>query len=163
MKKLLLLLFLLMTASFIKAQGLKDIELGDYGLTSPLWGRDKIETTLLGCKGSLKVKKYNSKIYSIKFNFSNNRDFTQEMADDLAKSLINKYPNIKIEQLSNGNWVPKDNLDETKLWVFIEPGFSNNSPDPFFRGESLAVVELEDYVVSRKIRGEEKKKVKGDF
>lgn len=163
MRKILIFTIALFAISELNAQGLKEIEIGDYGLMSPLWGKDKIETTLLGCKGTLKVEKYNSKIYSIEFIFSKNLDFTQEMADDLAKSLMNKYPNIKLKQLSNGNWVSKDNLDETKFRVFIEPGFSNNSPDPFFRGEAVAIVEIEDYVVHRKIREEEKKRESSDY
>lgn len=166
MKKL-ALLFAIMGLVFIEvnAQGLKDIELGDYGLTAPLWGKGKIETTLLGYKGTLNVEKYNNKIYSIAFVFNNNRDFTLEMADNLAKSLMKKYTNIKFSRLGNCNWIQSELLtnwtqhelsDEKKVRVFVIPGYYCSSNEPM-EGGGTAKVEIQDYEILKKIvEGEEK-------
>lgn len=69
MKKIPSLLLLLFVMTALCGQGLKGVNLGDYGLTAPLWGKDKIETTLLDGKGILEVYKSNSTIYRIEFEF----------------------------------------------------------------------------------------------
>ncbi len=163
MRKILLLTIVLFAINELSAQGLKDIELGDYGLTSPLWGKDSIETTLLGCKGSLKVKKYNYKIFDILFTFSNNRDFTPEMADNMANSLMSKYPNLKLERYSNGEWLDIRNSDDIKYVVNIIPGYYWGVTYDIRYGEHTAYVKINDFAIQKKIWDEDKQKKSSDF
>lgn len=154
------------------AQGLKDVELGDYGLTAPLWGKDKIETTLLGCKGTLDVKKYNNKIYRIVFTFSNNLDFTQEMADNLANSLMKKYTNIKftrdggcdwIQSPLRDDWKQHELSDEKKVEVFVMPAYIGcDTNNPHYLSSKTAEVYFRDVETFIKMCEEEEEKIKKD-
>ena len=64
------------------AQGLKGVEIGDYGLTYPMFGKSIIETTIFDVEGDLVVEKFNGRIYYIYFRTTY---FSKVNADKLGK------------------------------------------------------------------------------
>ena len=153
MKKLRLVLIFFIGAFSLSAsgQGIKGVEIGDYGLTSPMWGRSSIETTLLGVEGTLEVKKFDRKIYSIIFKATY---FSQENVDKLAKSLKEKYNITSLEKGLTNNWLTRDEND--RVQVMIE------SQNQSF-GRRWYVLTMHDKVISRKASESKKNKTNNDF
>lgn len=151
MKITFILILLTALGLCVNGQGLKEVMLGDYGLMSPLFGRSEIETTILGLEGKLKVKKYQSKIANIEFRFKNGPQFTPEMADNIAQTLMKKYSNIKLIKFDNGNWV---DTDDSKINCFIQPGSIETM---------TGVIELEDKEMAKNARAEYKKQEQNDL
>lgn len=149
--KLILILFIVVFSLSANGQGIKGVEIGDYGLTSPMWGRSSIETTLLGVEGILEVEKYDGKIYSIVFKATY---FGQENVDKLANSLKEKYSISSLEKGLTNKWLTRD--ENARVQVMVEP--QNQS-----FGYKWYVVTIYDKVISAKAAKSENDKVDNDY
>lgn len=148
--KLILILFIVVFSLSANGQGIKGVEIGDSGLTSPMYGRSSIETTLLGVEGILEVKKYDGKIYEIYFEASY---FSQQKVDKLANSLKEKYSISSLEKGPTNTWRTRDN--NARVQVIVEQNQS-------FRRKYI-VVTIYDKVISAKAAKIENDKFDNDY
>lgn len=151
MKKLILLSISLFFLSGLRAQGLKGVEIGDFGLTSPMWCRSTIETEIFDIPGDLSVERYNGKIYHIDFKAT---FFSQEYVDKLASSLKEKYQIKSLGKCIAGPWITMG--ENERIQIMIQPqnqGFGNR----------WYVVSIWDAIISKKVSEESKGKKDNNY
>ncbi len=151
MKKIVLFLGIIALGINASGQGIKGVELGDYGLTSPMWGRSNIETTLLGVEGELSVEKFDSKIYSITFKAE-----SFYKCDELAQALKQKYNLNSLNKGITGKWF---NSDDENISIYVSEVQSGN----FIIGWKGLVIEIRDKNLSKKAANNEKNQHNSDI
>lgn len=154
MKNILLFaIFLFFFEISSEAQGLKGVEIGDYGLSSPMFGKSRIETTIFDVVGDLVVEKFNGKIYSIYFSTTY---FSKENADKLGKLLKDKYSIESLQRYKDGTWGTI--FDIKKISIMISPNQSFQSYD-----QRWAVVEIYDPEITYKVQHSKDEKINNNF
>lgn len=150
--KFVLIFFIVVISLYANGQGIKGVEIGDYGLTSPMWGRSEIETTIFGMKGELSIKKHDSKIYSITFEA-----IYFDKCDELAQSLKKKYNLKTLEKGITGKWFSSE---DDNISIYIS---NADERDNGMRGWKGLVLDICDKNVCKKAVDSKKNKYNDDF